>query len=55
MARRQLVAGGERLGGDRPLAGVDRDVDHRGDSKNILARHQRHFGTDEFPVPMVLK
>ena len=42
MARRQLMARRQRLGRDRPAAGVDRHIDHGGNGKNALAGHQRH-------------
>jgi hypothetical protein len=42
MTRRQLVAGGKRLGRDWAAARMDRDVDHRDDSKHIFAGDQWH-------------
>ena len=42
MARRKLMARRQRLGRNRPAAGVDRHVDHGGNGENALAGHQRH-------------
>ena len=44
MARRQLVAGGQGLGRDRPPSAVERDVDDGGDGQKAFAGQQRHVG-----------
>jgi hypothetical protein len=42
MARWKLMARRQRLGRNRPAAGVDRHIDDGGNSQNALAGQQRH-------------
>jgi hypothetical protein len=42
------VAGGQRLGGDRPIVRIERNVDDGGDRENVLAGQERHDQTRQW-------